>query len=89
MNFEITGVVAKELWSGNGAFLYTIIVPNEKARWPVFTKVKLEVNDDVTISGYCGSTKDKKVKDANGRDIWKTTFNAEHVKLNNQSDMPF
>ncbi len=84
MIFKVTATVTKEVWSNDSAYLYQVveqISSDRKKNWTIFTKVKLGEGQEATFEGYISESKDKKVKDANGKDIWRTAFNAESVIL--------
>ena len=82
MNFQIKAKIEKELWSNDQSTMYKISeADSDKAKqWTVFTTEKLTLGSVYELAGRISESKDKKVKDANGRDIWRATFNAETCK---------
>jgi hypothetical protein len=81
MNFSLTGQVEKQLWSGPDSWLYLVIDhrSKNKSKWSIFTKQELNLNTEYTFTGYVSTSADKKVKDANGKDIYRTSFNATEI----------
>jgi hypothetical protein len=99
MQFKVQARIEKVLWSSDKAALYQIRDINSKRekRWNVFSDQKLNVASDYELSGYCTEAKDKKLKDENARDIWRTTFNVTDAKnldgtaseSTSETDFPF
>lgn len=97
MKFKINARIEKVLWSSDTAWLYQIRDTESKRekRWIVFADRQLNVGSDYELSGYVSESKDKKLKDENARDIWRTTFNVTDAKnldgtaTDSASDFPF
>lgn len=92
MIFKVTATVVKELWAGGDAYLYSVketISSDRTKNWTIFTKSKLSVDAEAVFEGYVSESKDKKLKDQNGKDIWRTAFNAESVILTTEVEPHF
>ena len=92
MIFKVTATVLKELWAGGDSYLYSVqeqISADRTKNWTIFTTEKLAVDAEAVFEGYVSESKDKKVKDANGKDIWRTAFNAESVILTTEVEPHF
>lgn len=83
MKFELKATIEKQVWTNGESYLYGVTdQETERAKqWSIFTKEAVEIGATYLVTGTVSEGKDKKVKDANGRDIWRTNFNAESVKL--------
>lgn len=89
MIFEMKAKALKQVWKNETSFLYNVEELNEKRKkWNVWTKEPLELNQEYELKGTVTESKDKKVKDANGYDIWRTQLNVEIVKQTT-ADIPF
>lgn len=81
MKFEVNARPTKLLWSGNGSFLYLVEEDSEKKKkWSIFTAEQLNEGQLHKFTGTVSESKDKKVKDSNGRDIWRATFSADKIE---------
>jgi hypothetical protein len=92
MIFKVTATVLKELWSSGDSYLYSVqerISADRTKNWTIFTKSKLSVDAEAVFEGYISESKDKKLKDQNGKDIWRTAFNAESVILTTEVEPHF
>lgn len=81
MKFETSAKVDKLLWTNQQSFMYKVTetIGEKSKQWVIFTKQEVTIGFDYTFAGTVSESKDKKVQDANGRDIWRATFNAEQI----------
>ena len=79
MTFNLKATVIKQLWASGTSYLYQVEDQEKQKKWTVFTNEQLSGGQVYEFSGKVSEAKDKKTKDANGRDIWRTNFNAEKI----------
>jgi hypothetical protein len=99
MKFQVNARIEKVLWTNQTAWLYQVTdtESNKQKKWTVFTDRELNIGSDYLLSGYLSESKDKKLKDENQKDIWRTTFNVTEAKNTdgtasesaNEADFPF
>lgn len=82
MKFQVTAKVEKEVWKNDQSFLYNVqeLNTNRTKHWSFWTVEPLTIGESYDFTGTVSESKDKKVKDQNGRDIWRPTFNVDLVK---------
>ncbi len=99
MEFKVTAKVAKQLWTNDQtSWLYLVEEQQQdrEKKWTVFCEQSLNLDAYYTFEGTVSESKDKKVKDASGKDIYRATFNAQKITSNEGSatgiatdDIPF
>lgn len=82
MKFQLRATAEKQLWTNDESYMYAISESdsNRTKKWTIFTRESLCLGQVYDFAGTVSESKDKKTKDANGRDIWKVNFNADIIK---------
>lgn len=91
MRFQGKAEAEKLLWQGPSSYLYMVVDktdPEKPRKWKMFTEEELAIGKTYSFEGTISESKDKKVKDTAGYDIYRTNFNADKIVEDSES-LPF
>lgn len=89
MTFQLKAKVIKSVWNNEKSWLYKVEEQNQDRTksWSIFCEQELIADNYYQFEGTVSESKDKKVQDANGKDIYRANFNAQ--KITASEDVPF